>query len=380
MRIVLAPNTFKESLSATRVAEAMKAGVQKVYPNAECICVPLADGGDGTTEALVAAKNGEWRELSVHDPLMRPAQARYGLIDNGQTAVMEMAAASGLWRLQEHEKNPLKTTTYGTGELLRDAIEQGVGKILIGIGGSATNDGGIGMAAALGYRFLDRDNNELQPIGETLNSICKIDSSRVIQAIRQVQIYVASDVTNPLTGKEGASAIYGPQKGATPKMVETLDAGLRNLAERCQEDLGVVIGDFPGDGAAGGLGAGLRAFAQAEIKPGFDLVADVAELNQALQDADLVFTGEGKLDASTRFGKVPSGVAKRAKVYNVPVIGLSGAIEGDAASLQECGIDAVFSIVPGPVTIETALQHAEEWIERTTEQVMRLWQQANEIS
>ncbi len=358
----------------------MKQGVLNIIPHAKCICVPLADGGDGTTDALVAAKNGTWRELTVQDPLMRPVQARYGLVDEGKTAVMEMAAASGLWRLREEEKNPLNTTTYGTGEMLRDAIERGVEKILIGIGGSATNDGGTGMAAALGYRFLDRENRELQPNGGALNCIQKIDTSNVLEILKNVEILVACDVTNPLTGDRGAAAVYGPQKGATPEMVKTLDDGLSNLAQRCRDDLEIEIGEFPGDGAAGGLGAGLRAFAQAQIKPGFDLVADVAGLDNALHGADLVITGEGKLDASTHFGKVPSGVAKRAKRLGAVVIGLAGSVERETASLYEDGIDAVFSIVPGPVTLESALQNAGDWIEKTTEQVIRLWQRANGTS
>jgi glycerate 2-kinase len=373
MRIVIAPNAFKECLSAPDVAEAIAQGVKCSCPDAEIIKVPLADGGDGTAEALVAARGGQMINMTASDPLMRPVDVQYGLFDNGQAAVIEMAIASGLWRLNDDEKNPLKTTTYGTGEMIRDALERGVRTMVVGIGGSATTDAGIGMANALGYKFLDANGNTLPPTGESMNAVTHIDSSNVHPAVSEATFLVASDVTNPLLGVEGAALVYGPQKGATPDMVETLEQGLSNIEKRWYEDMGVRIGDMPGGGAAGGLGAGLAAFCGAEIRSGFDLVADYAKLDDALDGASLVITGEGKIDASTQFGKVPAGVVKRAKMKCVPVIGLAGAVSSSSASLESQGMMAVFSIVPGPIDLQEAMNRAEEFLQQTTKQVINIW-------
>lgn len=373
MRFVIAPNTFKECISAPKAAEAIGAGVRRVFPDAEIVLVPLADGGDGTTEALVAARKGRFLEITANDPLMRPVKVRYGLFDDDRAAVVEMAAASGLWRLRKEERNPLKTTTYGTGEMIRDALNRGVRSLIVGIGGSATTDGGIGMAAALGYRFFDRHDNELAPIGESMRLVSHIDKAETIDELKDTQIYVASDVTNPLLGSDGAAQVYGPQKGATPEMVEILEEGLSVMERRWEEDLGVRIGDLSGGGAAGGLGAGLVAFCGAEIRSGFDLVAEYAHLDEALEGATLVLTGEGRMDASSQFGKVPAGVIRKARDKYVPVIGLAGIVAGDSHALIDRGMTALFSITPGPISLSEAFETVEENLRRTTEQVMRLW-------
>jgi glycerate kinase len=278
-----------------------------------------------------------------------------------------------LWRLKPHEKNPLKTTTFGTGEMIRDALERGVQHIVIGIGGSATTDAGIGMAAALGYQFLDDQGRELEPIGASMNSIAQIKTEKVHPRLRNVQIHIASDVKNPLLGREGAAPVYGPQKGADPVMVQVLEEGLANVAQRMKDDLGADVADIPGAGAAGGLGAGLVAFCGAELRSGFDLIADYAQLDQALAGADLLITGEGKIDEQTPFGKVPAGAAQRAKQQGVPAIALAGSIVGDLTALHELGLISVFTIMNGPISLEEAMKNTRDLMKRTTEQVIRLW-------
>lgn len=373
MKIIAAPNAFKECLSAPDVASAIAQGALNIVNDLEVVCIPLADGGDGTTEALVAARDGSYMEIEVSDPLFRKVSAQYGLIDDGQTAVMEMAAASGLWRLAIEEKNPMRTSTFGTGEMIRDALDRNVETIIIGIGGSATTDAGIGMAQALGYELLDSENQPIEATGEGMNQLKKINSTHLHPRLKQVKIYVACDVNNPMLGPEGAAPVYGPQKGATPEVVKILEDGLANVADCWIRDLNVSVHEYPGSGAAGGLGAGLMAFCGAELRSGFDLIADYAQLDHALEGASLAITGEGKIDGSTQFGKVPVGVARRAKQMNVPAIALAGSISGEVASLYEEGICALFSIVPGPVTLDEALDQAELNIKRTTEQVIRLW-------
>lgn len=373
MNIVIAPNTFKECLSAPKVAQAIAEGVLSVKPDAICIKIPLADGGDGTVDAMVSSCKGEIVELTVNDPLMRPVKARYGVISDGTTAVIEMAEASGLRLLQEDEKNPLHTTTYGTGEIMIDAITRGVHKIIIGIGGSATTDLGIGMASALGYRFLDQSGEELKPIGESLNLIASIDTSHVVQSLQSTEISVACDVKNPLVGTNGAAPVYGPQKGATPEIVKQLEDGLFNTANCIERDLSIHVHDTPGGGAAGGLGAGLLAFCNAKIHSGFDLIADITQLEHQIKQAVLVITGEGVIDQSTKFGKVPHGVAVTAQKYNVPVVALAGKIGRDISELYQDGITAVFPIQDGPQRLEDSINHAAELLTQTTSQVLRLW-------
>ncbi len=373
MTIVLAPNAFKECLSAIEVATAIEQGIRRVNQHTPVVKVPLADGGDGTTEALVAARQGTWVELEAHDPLMRPVQVQYGLIEDGRTAVMEMASVSGLWRLHDHEKNPLYTTTYGTGEMIADALQRGVDTIILGIGGSATNDAGLGMAQALGYQLFDEQDQPIEANGQGMLALHRIDTRGIHPRLHEVKIYVACDVTNPLLGPEGAAPVYAPQKGASPEMIPRLEEGLRNVSQCWQKDLDVNIGDSPGGGAAGGLGAGLLAFCNAQLRPGFELIASFAGLDQALTHATLIVTGEGKMDASTWFGKVPVGVAQKAQANNIPVIGLAGAITGERSLFQQKGFIAVFSIVPSPMSLEKAINTAKENIENTTEQVIRLW-------
>ncbi|MBN2327300.1 MAG: glycerate kinase [Candidatus Omnitrophica bacterium] len=374
MRIVIAPNSFKECMTALEVAKAMASGASQACPDSEILTVPLADGGDGTAEAIVAARRGRMVQVAANDPLMRPVKVQYGLFDDDRKAVIEMAAASGLWRLKEHEKNPLKTSTYGTGEMIRDALNRGVRSLIVGIGGSATTDAGMGMASALGYRFLDEYGNELAPIGDSMNLVAQIDSSNVLEELHETEIFVASDVTNPLLGPNGAAPVYAPQKGATPEMVEILEKGLSRMSSLLERDLNAAVGDKPGGGAAGGLGAGLMAFCDAQICSGFDLIADYARLDDALDGAALAITGEGKIDSSTQFGKVPAGVMRRAQAKGVPVVGIAGALVGDRTLLNEHGMAAMFSIAPGPISLQDAMEKAGDYLAHTTEQVVRLWQ------
>ncbi len=373
MKILIAPNTFKESLSAPEVCEAIRAGILAAGFEGEIVSVPMADGGDGTMNALVASTDGEIRSVTVSDPLGRPVEAAFGLLGDGRTAVVEMAQASGLWRLSPDERNPLLTSTRGTGELIAAALRAGASTVIVGIGGSATNDGGAGMAQALGYRFLDADSKEVEGIGGALCRIFRIDASDVMPELFSARIRVACDVENPLLGPRGATRVYGPQKGATGEMFDGLEAGLANLAYLWERDLGISVKDHPGAGAAGGLGAGLVAFCGAKLEPGFDLVAEVSGLHKALDGADLVITGEGRVDASTAFGKVPTGVARLVCAAGIPVLCLTGDIAGNCANLHECGITAIFPIVRGPMTLETSMKEAARLIALSTEQVIRLW-------
>lgn len=374
MIILIAPNTFKECLSAPQVADAIAEGVLTAAPHATCIKIPLADGGDGTVDAMVSACQGEIIELRVNDPLMRPVNARYGIIHDGMTAIIEMAEASGLRLLSEDEKNPLHTSTYGTGELMLDALQRGVQSIIIGIGGSATTDLGIGMAAALGYRFLDASGNELMPNGESLNHISAINTEDVNPNIKNIEIFVACDVKNPLLGDNGAAPVYGPQKGASPDIVKQLEEGLANTADYIQRDLSVHVHTIPGGGAAGGLGAGLLAFCDAKIQSGFALIAEMTKLEEQIKTVDLVITGEGEINQSTQFGKVPHGVATIAKRYHIPVVALTGKMGHNLFDLHKEGITAVFPIQDGPLRLEESLINAKQLLTNTASQVIRLWQ------
>ncbi len=325
MKIVIAPDSFKDALRSPEICDIIASQYAKVFPDAEIIKIPMADGGEGTTEALVYALKGKMVELEVTAPLGNRITASYGLVDNGKTAVMEMAAASGIELVPREKLNPMKTTTFGTGELIKDAIDRGVEQIIIGIGGSATVDGGIGMAAALGYKLLDADGNEVALGGFGLSKIVSIDSSSVIDGLDRVSIKVASDVTNPLTGTNGAARVYGPQKGATPDMVEELDNALAAL-EKILLSGGFYKGGAEGDGAAGGLGAALRAFCGGELVSGANLIAEAANLAGHLEGASLLITGEGKTDSQTLCGKLPAVVASLAKEKNVPTLLISGAL------------------------------------------------------
>ncbi|MED3642167.1 glycerate kinase [Caldifermentibacillus hisashii] len=371
---VLAPDSFKESMTAKEVCEAMEIGIKRAIPDAECIHVPMADGGEGTVQSLIDATGGTLVKKEVTGPLGTKVVAGYGILGDGKTAVIEMAAASGIHFVTKETKNPLITTTYGTGELIKDCIEQGITDIILGIGGSATNDGGTGMAAALGYKFLDEDGKELKLGGGFLDRLATIDTSNVIPGLRDVHILVASDVTNPLCGEHGASRVFGPQKGATPEMVEILDNNLRHYAQVVKDQLGIDVLNVPGAGAAGGLGAGLLAFTNATMKKGIEIVIEYTNLKEKLRHADYCFTGEGGIDFQTKFGKTPYGVAKVAKSVNpnMKVIALAGYIGKDVEVLYEEGFDAIFGIVPGAAELSTLLKQGSENVARTAESVARL--------
>ncbi|SEU10662.1 glycerate kinase [Paenibacillus sp. NFR01] len=371
---VLAPDSFKESMTAKEVCEAMETGIRRAIPDAQCIHVPMADGGEGTVQSLVDATGGILIDKEVTGPLGTPVQARYGILGDGKTGVIEMASASGIHHVNKDTKNPLVTTTLGTGELIRDCIGRGISEIILGVGGSATNDGGAGMASALGYRFLDKDGLELPPGGGFLDRLERIDTAQVLPQLQNVRFLVASDVTNPLCGERGASAVFGPQKGATPEMVKTLDRNLRHYSTVISRALGIDIADIPGAGAAGGLGGGLLAFTKATMKKGIEIVIEYTRLKEKLKAADYCFTGEGGIDFQTKFGKAPFGVAQAAKSVNpdIKVIALAGYIGVDIETLYDEGFNAIFGIVPGAAALETLLAEGQANVTRTAESIARL--------
>ena len=373
MRIVIAPDSCKGCLNALNVAQAMRRGVQRVYPESEIHMIPMADGGEGTVEAILSAVRGAEVKVKVTDPLGRPIEAMYGLIDNGSTAIIEMAAASGLTLLADDEKNPSVTSTYGTGLLIKDALERGVNKILLGIGGSATNDGGAGLAVALGAKLLDSRGKELPPGGAALAQLACIDMSELSPFLSKVRIEVACDVQNPLCGPEGASAVYGPQKGANPEEVQKLDGALKNYGECLSAVAGRNLLELAGGGAAGGLGAGAVGFLGAELRPGSQIVLEVSKAEEKIKGADLVLTGEGRTDFQTAYGKVPVGVAALAQKYDVPVLVVSGSVEGPPNLLSDQGIESCFSISEGPASLEEAFAKAQEQLEREVWRILSVW-------
>lgn len=372
MRITVAPDSLKESLSAAEAAAAIASGLRRAMPAASIDCAPMADGGEGTVDALVAATGGRKARARVTGPLGEPLVAEYGLLGDGQTAVIEMAAASGLPLVPQERRNPLLTTTRGTGELIRAALDQGVRRILIGVGGSATVDGGAGMAQALGVRFLDVNGKELPPGGGALERLARIDASALDRRVRGVEILVASDVTNPLCGPQGAARIYGPQKGATSAMVERLDRNLIRLAEVIRRDLGVDVLKLPGGGAAGGLGAALVAFLGARICSGAELVMETVGLPQRIAASQWVITGEGRIDRSSAYGKTVAAVARAAQAAGVPVIVLAGSIGPGAEVVHELGVTAFFSILSRPMPLSEALGEASALLEAAAFQVGHL--------
>lgn len=376
MKIVVAPDSFKESLTALEVAENIKAGILRVYKDAEIVCVPMADGGEGTVQSLVDATGGRILKLRVKGPLLQEVEAFYGILGDGKTAVIEMAAASGLSLVPPGLRNPMKTTSFGTGELIKNALDMGCSEIIIGIGGSATNDGGFGMLKALGVKFLDRNGQDIGYGGAALNRLETIDVSGMDARIKQCKIIAACDVNNPLCGPRGATYVFGPQKGATGEMLEILDKGLANFAEKIKAILGIDVMSCPGAGAAGGMGAGLMAFLGAELKKGIDIVIETSGLDDKVKDADLVITGEGMIDYQTQFGKTPFGVARTAKKYGVPVIAIVGSIGRDAHVLYDKGIDSIFSIMDKPMELEDAIRNAAMLMQDAAERVMRLYRVA----
>lgn len=370
--IVLAPDSFKESMTAKEVCEAMERGIRKDNSQIRCIHVPMADGGEGTMQSLVDATGGRVYSKEVVGPLGNNVVAEYGILGNGEIGVIEMASASGIHLVDSEKRNPLITTTFGTGQLIKACLDKGVKKLLIGIGGSATNDGGAGFIQALGGRLLDENGDDLSYGGGALAKLHTIDLSNLDERLKYVSVEVACDVNNPLCGKEGASYVFGPQKGATREMIEILDQNLSHYAEVIKEQLGKDVISKAGAGAAGGLGAGLMAFLDVKLKSGIEMVIEYANLEEKVRDADMVWTGEGSIDFQTQYGKTPLGVAMIAKKYNKPVIALAGRVGNDIDALYDKGIDAIFGIMRGVTSIEEALVKGPENVEKTSENIIRL--------
>ena len=371
MKVVIAPQSFKGSISALDAAKAMEEGVRRVVSDIESVLVPVADGGDGTLETLVEATNGEIRSATVTGPIGKPVMAEWGALGDGETAMIEMARTSGLALLSLDERDPLRATTFGLGEVIRQALDAGFRSFIVGIGGSATNDAGAGMAQALGVRLLNEEGTDLPLGGAALADLRKIDTSGLDNRATEAQFSVACDVSNPLTGPEGASAVYGPQKGATPELVEQLDAALKNFAGVVERDIGTSINDVPGSGAAGGLGGGMMAFLDGSLRAGVDIVLDQVNLDDKLEGADLVITGEGQLDFQTVYSKAPIGVAWRARERGIPVVAVSGSLGQGFEDVHAEGIAAVTSIVCAPMSLEEASTRGGELIADAVAEAIR---------
>ena len=374
MKIVIAPDSFKESLTALEVAEAIEAGLKKVLPDAEYVKVPMADGGEGTVQSLVDATEGRLISAEVCAPLGNKVKAEFGLSGDGRTAIIEMAAASGLHLVPPEARNPLRTTSYGTGELILAALAEGVEKIIVGIGGSATNDGGAGMLQALGALLLDAQHQPIGAGGGCLQDLAAIDLSGLDKRLAGVEIVVACDVDNPLCGEKGASAVFGPQKGATPEMVQALDSGLQHFADIAARDLGLDIQSPAGAGAAGGMGGGVLLLPDARLQAGVQIVMEAVKLAEKVQDADLVITGEGRMDAQSVHGKTPIGVAHTAKAFGKPVIAIVGCLREDYEVVYAQGIDAVFPIIRQLGSLEEILQHGRDNLVSAAQNVARIYQ------
>ncbi|MGL5000246.1 MAG: glycerate kinase family protein [Cetobacterium sp.] len=373
MKVVVAIDSFKGSLSSVELGVAIELGIKKVYPEVEIVKVPIADGGEGTVSSLVEGTNGKIVKVVVNNPLMEKVEASYGIMGDG-TAVIEMAEASGLPLISLEKRNPMKATTYGTGELIKDAILKGCRQFIIGIGGSATNDAGLGMLQSLGFKFLDENKKELGYGGEILSKVKYIDSSMKISELEECQFLVACDVDNPFYGPTGAAEIYSRQKGATEEMVKELDKGLKDLSEIIKNETGIDISNLSGAGAAGGLGGGLMAFLNGKLAPGIDMILEKVGLEKELSNADFVITGEGRLDHQTAMGKAPVGVSKIAKKFNVPVIALAGGLTDEASQTHEKGIDSFFSIINYPIALEDAMKKevAHKFVKGNAEEIFRL--------
>ncbi len=374
VKIVSAIDSFKGSMTSLEVSEAFEKGVRKIYKDAEFIKVSLADGGEGTVQALIDNTNGKLVKLKVNGPLMSETEAFYGILEDGETAVIEMAAASGLPLLSQEERNPMEATTYGTGELIKDAIKNGCREFIIGIGGSATNDGGMGMLSALGYVFLDKEGNELFPSGKNLSKVDSFDETKAMKELSECKFLIACDVDNPFYGKSGAAHVYGRQKGASDEMILELDNGLENFSKVINKIRNIDISNVAGAGAAGGLGGAFMAFLNSDLKPGIDIIIQKVGLEEYLKDTDYVITGEGRIDFQSAMGKTPTGVAKLAKKYNIPVIAIGGSVADDIENIYECGISAVFSIMDSPMTLKEAMntEKSLKLVEKTAEQIFRL--------
>ena len=372
MKFILAPDSFKESMTAKDACISMEKGIRKVFKDATCIHVPMADGGEGTVDALIESTNGNIYEVEVTAPLGNKVKAKFGILGDGKTAVIEIAEASGIHLVKLEDRNPLLTTTFGTGELIKHALDMNVERIIIGLGGSATNDGGVGMLQALGASFKGSDGKEIALGGGALKDLCTIDLSGFDKRVYDVKIEVACDVKNPLTGEKGASFVFGAQKGGNKETLEVLDSNLKHYAEVVKRDMGKEIDKVEGAGAAGGLGAALIGFCNGKLESGIDLVIKYSNLEEKVRKADFVFTGEGSIDFQTKFGKTPIGVAKIAKKYNIPVIAFGGRIGEGIDELYSLGIDSVIGITPGVISLEEALNKGKENLEISTENVVRI--------
>jgi len=373
MKIIIAPDSFKGSLTSSQVCAAIKRGIEKADESIDIITIPMADGGEGTVDALMNSLGGSKIQVWVKDPLFRKIKVQYGILDDGITAVIEMASASGLALLSREERNPMNTTTYGTGELIKDALDKGCRKFIIGIGGSATNDGGIGMAAALGARFYDSEGNEIELTGSGLTKLDSIDLRELDPRVKESSFRVFCDVENPLYGPSGAAYVYGRQKGADDEMIEKLDNGLRRLSEIIEKDLGKSVASIPGAGAAGGLGAGLMAFLDAKLEKGIDFLMQTICFEERIKDADLIITGEGRMDEQTKYGKTVFGIIKAAKKQEIPVVGICGSIGDGVEELYAEGLSSVFSIVNRPMSLSESIEQAYELLTSTAENVIRLY-------
>ena len=374
MKIVIAPQGFKAGISGLEAAQAIARGVTAVVPDAETVLAPVADGGDGTLHALVDGTGGGLFSSRVTGPLGQPLEAMWGVMGDGRTAVIEMALASGLALVPQRRRNPRVTTTAGTGEIVREALERGYNRIIVGLGGSATNDGGAGFATALGARFLDAGGSTIAPGGSALARLESIDISGLHPRLPEATIVAATDVTNPLCGPDGASAVFGPQKGANPDMVQELDGALANYARAVARDVGKDVSEQPGAGAAGGLGAGMMAFAGATLQSGIDMVCEVLNFDAMLRDADLVFTGEGRADHSTIFNKAPAGVARLARARGIPTVLLAGSLGPGYEELYDHDLAAVVGIADRPMNFDQSLARSAELLESAAEGAMRLIQ------
>ena len=374
MKIILAPDSFKGNLTSLEVAAAFEKGIKRVLPRAKYIKVPMADGGEGTVQSLVDGVGGKFIRKRVVGHAGNTVSARYGLLSDGKTAVIEMAEASGLPLVSGKNKNPLKTTTYGTGELILDAAKRGVEKIIIGIGGSATNDGGVGMAQAIGIRFLNKQGKVISDYGSggMLKKIASIDNKQADPLLKKIKIIVACDVNNTLCGKSGASYVFAPQKGATPAMVRILDENLRHLGKVIKQSLRKNVTKLKGAGAAGGLGAGLVAFTEARMKSGIEIVIDATNICKYMENADLVITGEGRVDTQTAFGKTPSGIAKAARKYHIPTVVIGGGITDDANDIFAYGIDGLESACARDMSLEEAIKNSRKHLANAAERAIRL--------
>ncbi len=379
MKLLFASDSFKGTLSSERIIELLTESANKIFPGCETVGVPIADGGEGTVDAVISVTKGQRKSVVVHGPLMEEVTASYGVFHE-DNAIIEMAAASGLPMVPGDKRNPLHTTTYGTGELIKDALDSGYRKISIAIGGSATNDGGMGAMRALGIRFLDSNGQELEGTGSDLVNVVDIDISSIHSAVSEAEFTVMCDVNNPLTGPDGATFTFGKQKGGTPEILEELEHGMKNYASVIQKKLGIDVDKIAGSGAAGGLGAALCVFLQAELKSGIETVLDLIDFDTLLEGTDLVITGEGRIDWQSAFGKVPSGIGMRCKKMNVPAVALVGGMGDGAEKIYEFGVDSMISTINGAMDIEEALERAEELYSGAADRLFRMVRVGMDIS